>query len=108
LLSKFLLSFCYVFDAINKSSVEHKTSHYRYSGRGPKSAADWRPGMAEIKITKSCDVFSELWKLKAICLEKLGRKEEADSFRKLAESPFQPDNESSYTIFHNKLKALRK
>lgn len=95
-------------EAVEIAIDAHKRRHYRYPGRGPKRAADWRPAMAEIKIKESCEVFAELWTIKAIILEKLKLKEEAAEFMKKAKSPAQADSDTIYLIFHNKLKVWRK
>jgi len=95
-------------EAVEVAIDSHKRRHYRYPGRGLRDVTQWRAPMTEIKIKESCDVFSELWATKAIILEKLNRKEEAEKFRKLSESPAKSHGEDSYSIFHNKLKAFRK
>ena len=86
----------------------HKLQHYpRKRGRRAKPET-WRKDMADVVVTSPCDVFSELWVTKAIILDQLGRKGEAAAARRRAAEPVRLDDASSYRVFHERLKALRR
>ena len=94
-------------EAIEISIDAHKRRHYKYRGRGPKRIEDWRPGMSEIQIEDSCEMFSELWLLKSIVLRKLGREEPALAFENKSKEPTKEDRPDIYRAFWLKLKEFR-
>ena len=87
---------------------------------------EWRKEAVGFKIDKPCGVIAELWTLKAIILDKLGRTKEAQAVRKRAAGPITPHTiplsptqnglsigattsitTSPYMRFHYKLKEFR-
>lgn len=84
----------------------HKRRHYRYPGR-LRNVADWRQGMSTVEIKESCNIFSELWRLKSIALAKLGEEEASQKFREKADAPHREDHENIYGSFQKRLKAMR-
>jgi tetratricopeptide (TPR) repeat protein len=92
-------------EAVDKAIDAHKLRYFR--GRGSRDIKDWRKDAASVVIKETCDTFAELWTVKAIILEQLGRREEAAALRKRAAGPLREDGNSSYKRFHEKLKKLR-
>ena len=91
-------------EAIDTAIEAHKLCHLR--GRR-RPARDWRMDASQVVITRMCDVLAELWTVKAIILQQLGRKEEAAALRRRAAEPVKPDGASPYGLFHEKLKKFR-
>lgn len=92
-------------EAIDTAIDAHKLCHF--VGRRRKWAKDWRLDASQVVITKPCDVFAELWTVKATILLRLGRTKEAAAIRKLASGPVKPDGASLYVSFHEELKKFR-
>jgi len=92
-------------EAIDAAIDAHKLRHY--GGRRSKRAEDWRKDASQVVITKTCDVLAELWTVKAIILQQLGRKEEAATLRRRADEPVTPHHTTTYGLFHEKLKNWR-
>jgi len=92
-------------EAIECAIDAHKLRHFH--GRESKNIADWRKNAATVTMKVPCDVISELWATKAVILGKLGREEEAAAVRKRSEEPVEPDHQSLYGLFHERLKKVR-
>ncbi|MDT8391218.1 MAG: hypothetical protein RRC34_11995 [Lentisphaeria bacterium] len=88
-------------EAIDKAIDAHKLRHFR--GRRSKNLEDWRKDADAVILKKPCDTIADLWKTKAMILEKLGRGEEAAEWENLARQPLEPDYPSIYGAFHEKL-----
>jgi len=58
--------------------------------------------------TGPCEILKEMRLVRALILEQLGRKLEAEAERKLAAAPTAPHRPSPYEVFQNKLTALRR
>jgi len=92
-------------EAIDMSIDDQKLRYFR--GRRRRGIQDWRKDAATVLIKETTDVFAELWTVKAIILERLGRKDEAAALRKRAAGPAKAELDSPYKAFHEKLKKFR-
>jgi len=93
-------------DSIDKAIDAHKLRHFHGYGRRSKSLSDWRKDAAIVVMKEPCDVICELWATKAAILDRLGRKNEAQSLREQGVTPTQEHSPYVYELFHERLSAL--
>lgn len=92
-------------ESIDTAIGAQKLRHF--SGRRRKWAVHWRLDAATVTVDKPDDIIIELWAIKAVILDKLGRKEEAAGMRKRSEESVEPGFQSVYWLFHERLKNWR-
>ena len=78
-----------------------------FQGRRSKGIDNWRKDAATVTVKEPDDILSELWAIKAIILEALGRKDEAAQMRSRSQEPAREEHMSIYKEFHEALKAWR-
>ena len=92
-------------ESIDKSIDARKLNYFQ--GRRSKDPTLWRKEAATVTVQRPDDILLELWAIKVIILDKLGRKEEAAQMRRRSEEPASAEPSSVYEEFHDKLKKLR-
>ena len=92
-------------ESINKAIDARKLKYFK--GRRSKNPTHWRTEAATITVQQPDNILVELWAIKALILDKLGRKEEAEKMRRRSEEPASTETSSVYEEFHGKLKQLR-
>jgi hypothetical protein len=80
---------------------------YYYQGRRSKGIQHWRTDAATVTVKEPDDILTELWAIKAIILDALGRKDEATVVRRRSEEPARETYLNIYKIFHEQLKTWR-
>lgn len=88
-------------------AIDAQKLYYFRGLRYDKNAAKWREEAATVTINQPDDILEELWDIKAVILEKLGRKDEAAQMRETAAEPAKPFRPGVYKDFHEKLKDWR-
>lgn len=92
-------------ESIDKSIDARKLNYFQ--GRRSKDPTLWRKEAATVTVQRPDDILLELWAIKVLILDKLGRKEEAAQMRRRSEEPASAEPSSVYEEFHDKLKKLR-
>jgi len=92
-------------ESIDKAIDARKLKYFQ--GRRSKDPTQWRKEATTITVQQPDDVLVELWAIKALVLDKLGRKEEAEKMRRRSEEPASTEPSSVYKAFHGKLKQVR-
>ena len=92
-------------ESIDKSIDARKLNYFQ--GRRSKDPTLWRKEAATVTVQRPDDILLELWAIKLLILDKLGRKEEAAQMRRRSEEPASAEPSSVYEEFHDKLKKLR-
>jgi len=92
-------------ESIDKAIDARKLRYYR--GRRSKAIEDWRKDAATVTVKEPDDILTELWAIKAIILDALGRKDEAAVMRKRSQQPAREESMSIYKEVHDNLKAWR-
>ncbi|MFT5407631.1 MAG: hypothetical protein ACI9NC_000336 [Verrucomicrobiales bacterium] len=92
-------------ESIDKAIDARKLKYFK--GRRSKNPTHWRTEAATITVQQPDNILVELWAIKALILDKLGRKEEAEKMRRRSEEPASTEPSSVYEAFHSKLKKLR-
>jgi hypothetical protein len=92
-------------ESIGKAIDARKLRYFK--GRRSKNPTHWRTEAATIMVQQPDNILVELWAIKALILDKLGRKEEAEKMRRRSEEPASTEPSSVYEEFHDKLKQLR-
>jgi hypothetical protein len=92
-------------ESIDKAIDARKLKYFQ--GRRNKDPIHWRKEAATVTVQRPDDILVELWAIKALILDKLGRKEEAAHMRRRSEEPANTESSSIYEEFHGKLKQVR-
>jgi len=92
-------------ESIDKAIDARKLKYFK--GRRSKTPTHWRTEAATITVQRPDNILVELWAIKALVLDQLGRKEEAAKMRRRSEEPASTEPSSVYEAFHSKLKKLR-
>ena len=92
-------------ESIDKSIDARKLNYFQ--GRRSKDPTLWRKEAATVTVQRPDDILLELWAIKVLILDRLGRKEEAAQMRRRSEEPASAEPSSVYEEFHDKLKKLR-
>ena len=92
-------------ESIDKAIDARKLKYFQ--GRRNKDPTNWRKEAATVTVQRPDDILVELWAVKALILDKLGRKEEAAQMRRRSEEAVSTEPSSVYEAFHGKLKKLR-
>ena len=92
-------------ESIDKAIDARKLKYFK--GRRNKSPTAWRTEAATVTVKQPDDILVELWAIKALILDKLGRKEESEKMRRRSEEAASTERSSVYEAFHGKLKKLR-
>ncbi|MBT3294970.1 MAG: hypothetical protein HN919_21050 [Verrucomicrobia bacterium] len=92
-------------ECIDKAIDARKLRYYR--GRRSKGIEHWRKDAATVTVKEPDDILTELWAIKAIILEALGRKDEAAQTRRRSQQPAREEHLSIYKQFHEQLNAWR-
>jgi hypothetical protein len=92
-------------ESIDKAIDARKLKYFQ--GRRSKYTTEWRKEAATVAVQRPDNILVELWAIKALILDKLGRKEEAERMRRRSEEPASTEPSSVYEEFHGKLKKLR-
>jgi hypothetical protein len=92
-------------ESIDKAIDARKLKYFK--GRRNKDPTHWRTEAATITVQQPDNILVELWAIKALVLDQLGRKEEAAKMRRRSEEPASTEPSSVYEAFHSKLKKLR-
>lgn len=91
--------------AIDKAIDAHKLRHFR--GRRSKSIKEWQKDGATVEMARPCNVIACLWAGKAVILDKLGRGDDSEFFRKRSEEPIESEHGDLYADFHAQLRSWR-
>jgi len=92
-------------ESIDKAIDARKLKYFK--GRRSKNPTHWRTEAATITVQQPDNILVELWAIKALALDKLGRKEEAAQMRRRSEESASTEPPSVYEEFHGKLKKVR-
>jgi hypothetical protein len=92
-------------ESIDKAIDARKLKYFK--GRRSKYTTEWRKEAATITVQRPDNILVELWGIKTLILDKLGRKEESERMRRRSEEPVSTEPSSVYEAFHGKLKQLR-
>jgi len=92
-------------ESIDKAIDARKLKYFK--GQRSKYTTEWRKEAATVTVQRPDNILVELWAIKALILDKLGRKEEAAQMRRRSEEPASTETSSVYEEFHGKLKQLR-
>lgn len=92
-------------ESIDKAIDAQKLQYYQ--GRRSKGIEHWRQDAATVTVKEPDDILAELWAIKAIILDALGRKDEAAAVRRRLEGPVREASLDIYKLFHERLKTWR-
>ena len=92
-------------ESIDKAIDARKLKYFK--GQRSKYTTEWRKEAATVTVQRPDNILVELWAIKALILDKLGRKEEAAQMRRRSEEPASIEPPSVYEEYHGKLKQFR-